>query len=216
MPLPRHRQNIKNDKKRLREFLQNLELFRSEGKRIILKKAPTPAMVVAANKYGLEARDLFHETLSPAEQQRRDDEVKAYEREQYGKQAMQTNGQYNPTGKQEKLSSHEEYKKDYFSMSDEEMKAEHKRVQLNRDITRGWNCPICKGIIPEMNDLPSGDDEENYVKIDKTVKERECNFIFHKNCYAKWQEGEAKKASAVHRVNTREQKLKEYLSWGKS
>jgi len=205
----------RNDKKRLQDLAKSILQYKETGKRIVLQKEPTDAMDILARKHGINIYDFFVGTISPEEQDRRRKAYNAKQREVNEREALKNNGVYKGTGEQ--LKEKEQYKKEFFALSADEQWAAHKAKQLIRDITRGWTCPICKGIMPEVEDI-SEDDIVNYAQVRKG-EDNKYLFLFHTDCYEPYLAGQYKRLAAkhrsVHQVNTSKELIENYTNWKK-
>ncbi len=209
----------RNDKKRLLNLAKSILLYKETGERIVLQKEPTPAMDILGRKNGINVYDFYHGTLSPQEQERRRLEYNEKQREVNKKVAIRDNGIYKGTGAQDKkLSKKEQESIDYFKLKPEEQIAAHKAKQLIRDITRGWNCPICKNLMPDIIDI-SDDDIVNYAQVRKNKNNTDYLFFFHAECYDKYLDAKYKKldeiSRSVHAMNTSKELIEYYRNWGK-
>lgn len=203
-----------NEKKRLNDYIVALDRFLAGGDRPVLKKEPTMAMVIHGDKYKTNTYDFYHGTLSPVEQERRRREYNAKQREQNKKDALATNGKYKGTGEQ--VISKTQEQEEYFKLDDDAQQEAHKKYQVIRDVQRGWRCPMCKNMVPDLVDL-SHLEREDFIEVPMKSKSGDTTypFVFHKACHAKYKDYESKRKTIVHSVNTPAKMLERFLSWGK-
>lgn len=206
----------RNDKKRLQDLYNSIQRYKDTGERIVLKKAPTDAMDIMARKHGINVYDFYHGTISPVEQDRRRREYNTKQRNANKREAIKERGVYKGTGEQ--TISRTQEQEDFFNLPPEEQWEAHKKVQARRDILRGWNCPICRKMVP-IDDEVTKENEGDIIVVKKIKGDKSYPFTFHADCYAGYLLAEhnkmIEKSRTVHQVNTSKELIKNYKNWKK-